>query len=305
MPIKRLNPVFLVFIFNLTTLILKIIAYLTSVSSAVLSDMLNDLADTIGSSLLLLGVYFIKRGVRNRLYYPFGISRATYIFGLISVSVIGGVLFAIAFSQGMSTLVYRRDPIPSPISLKSVTISLIVNIVATSYTIAYYRAYRKTDPSVLGSFIDSFTDTLGNIIVIAALMIKSYLIDGIGSLLIAGVLLISSITIGYRYFLLLIGRSPPKEDLLRILNAILTTPGVYDVNELKSIMLTEDEYIVIAEVEIDHDMRVTMTEKVSQEIENRVRAAVPKVRFFAVEFVARRNEPATYRKLFELIRKER
>jgi divalent metal cation (Fe/Co/Zn/Cd) transporter len=68
-------------------------------------------------------------------------------------------------------------------------------------------------------------------------------------------------------------------------------------------MLTENDYIVIAEVEVEDSLSLAKMEELSREIENRVKKAVPEVRFFAVEFVARRNEPPTYRRLLDLIGK--
>lgn len=300
---KELNPIFLVFSVNLSTLILKIVAYFNSNSASVISDLLNDTADAIGSTLLLLGVYLMNRRVKNKVYYPFGISRAIYVFGLISVSVIGGVLFTIAVIRGLETLIQRIPVVSSSLSITAMVISLIINLILTIYTSYYYLSEKKKDPSIIGSLIDTLTDTLGNGVVVIALYTKSYVIDGFGSLFISIVLLVSAISIGYRYFILLIGRSPPKDDLLRIINAIITTPGVYDVNELRAVMLTENEYLVIAEIEIEGNLSVSMTEKLSVEIEERVKRAVPEVKFLASEFVARRDEPATYKRLLELIKK--
>lgn len=302
MLIKKLNPVFLVFSSNLATLALKIVAYLNSKSAAVLSDLLNDTADFIGSLSLILGIYLMKRGVKNRIYYPFGISRAVYVFGLISVSVIGGILFTIAIIKGINTLVGKGPVVSTRLSMISLASSQAINTGLAIYSYHYY-VHHKRDPSVIGSLVDSLTDALGNLAALLALITKSYYIDGVGSLFISFVLLASSISIGYRYFLMLIGRSPPKEDLLRIINTIVTTPGVYDVNELRAVMVTESEYMVLAEVEIEKDMSLTDMEKLSKEIENRVKMAVPEVKFFAVKFVARRDEPATYRRLLELIKR--
>jgi len=297
-----LNPIYIVFSTNLVTLALKIIAYFNSTSAAVFSDLLNDTADAIGSLLLVLGLYLARRKVKNQIYYPFGISRAIYVFGLISVSVIGGVLFTIAFLRGIGTLFEGYPVISTGTSIISMIASLVINLALTMYSFYYFYTHRR-DPSIVGSLVDSLTDTLGNIAAVLALVTRSYVVDGVGSLFISAVLLISAISVGYRYFILLIGRSPPKEDMLRILNTIINTPGVYDVNELRAIMLTENDYIVIAEVEVEDSLSLADMEKLSREIEARVKKAVPEVRFFAVEFVARRDEPPTFRRLLDLIGK--
>lgn len=295
-----MNPIYVVFSANLATLALKIIAYLNSTSAAVFSDLLNDVADAIGSFLLVLGLYLASRRVRNQIYYPFGISRAVYVFGLISVSVIGGVLFTIAFLRGLATLFEGYPVISTGTSMVTMSTSLLINTALTAYSFYYYRTHRR-DPSVIGSLLDSFIDTLGNAVAILALVTRSYMVDGAGSIFISAVLLVSAVSVGYRYFILLIGRSPPRGDMLRILNTIINTPGVYDVNELRAVMLTENDYIVIAEVEVEDSLSLAKMEELSREIENRVKKAVPEVRFFAVELVARRNEPPTYRRLLDLI----
>lgn len=298
-----MNPIFAVFFGNLATLVLKVLAFLNSNSAAVVSDLLNDVADTIGSLLLVVGLLLSRRKVKNRLLYPFGVSRALYVFGLISVSVIGGVLFTLAVMRGVSTLVNRTPVVSSRVSVTALVLSVGVNSALVAYSAKqYFEFYR--DPATVSSLIDSATDTLGTGFALLALYTRNAYVDGVGSLLNALVLLISALTLGYRYFLLLIGRSPPKEDLLRILNAILSTPGVYDVNELKAIMLTERDYLVLTEVEIESDVSVAAMERISREIESRVRRAVPEARHVVIEFVSRRSEPPTYKKLLDIIKSE-
>lgn len=298
-----LHPIVTAFIINFATLSLKILGFVDTRSSTLFADVLNDLGDCIGLLFLFLGLYLSKRR-KSSIAYPFGMSRAIYVFGLISISIVGGILFAISLISSLATLASSMRVIESKgMAIIFVFPALTLNVINMIYSTISFKHKKHSDPATLGAFVDGLTDLIGSIAAVIAIVLLNTFIDGIGSMIVSIVLLVSSISLGYRYFIILIGRAPPKEELIKILNTVISTPGVLDVNELRAIMLTENEYLVILEVETDIDIDIKSLEIISQNIESEVRKAVNKAKYVVVECVPKRREPPTYRKILDEIRR--
>uniref|UniRef100_A0A7C2VB39 Cation diffusion facilitator family transporter n=1 Tax=Ignisphaera aggregans TaxID=334771 RepID=A0A7C2VB39_9CREN len=285
------------FILNLATLVLKVFAYRDVASTALFADILNDITDCIGLFLLILGLY-LSRKKTNNILYPFGLSRAMYVFGLISMSIFGGVLFTISFTASLTDLRYPPGPLDTATyGIAFVLSALVINGLNFALGLYSYLTARKADPATVGMIVDGSTDFLATFLALIAIVSLNDLIDDIGGIVVSVILLISVVSVSYRYFLILIGRAPPKHELIKILNVVLAIPGIVDINELKALMITEDEYLVILEVEANEDVDVGDLEEMSQKIEQAIKRAVPKVKHVVIEFVPRRKEPPTYRKL--------
>jgi len=56
-------------------------------------------------------------------------------------------------------------------------------------------------------------------------------------------------------------------------------------------MITEDEYMLILEVEVDKDMEVEDVEKLSMKIEEEIKKVEPRFKHVIIEFVGERPEP--------------
>ncbi|MEM1541450.1 MAG: cation diffusion facilitator family transporter [Ignisphaera sp.] len=294
-----MHVVYISFSVNLATLTFKILGFIDTHSISLFADVLNDLGDCIGLGFLIFGLILSKKK-RSSIAYPFGMSRALYVFSLISISIIGGFLFSISFIKSIEVLLH--DGILSS-SSKAIVFALIALILNSFNMMISIASKNDFDPVTTGTFVDSMVDFFGSIIAFTSVVTANNFVDGIGGVIVSIILLISSIVLGYRYFLVLIGRAPPKEELLKILNTVLFIPNVADVNELKAIMLTENEYLVVLEVEINENIEVEDLETVSKIVENEIRKAIHKVKHVVVEFVSRKREPPTYRRIIEEINK--
>lgn len=300
-----MHPILIAFSINTLTLILKVLGYIDTKSVALFADILNDLGDCIGLALLILGLY-ISRKKKSSIAYPFGMSRAVYVFGLISISIIGGVLFSISLVNTLNTMFFtERADIPTSKGIARLFVlpALVLNGVGMLYSFNSFLNKGRNDPASIGAVVDSVTDFTAGVFAFVAVHTLNKTWDSVGGIVVSTILLVSAVTIGYRYFIVLIGRAPPKHELLKMLNAALSVPGVLDVNELRAVMITEDEYLVILEVEVKEDIEVEDAESISMRIENEVRRAIPKVKHVVVEIVPRKLEPPTYKRILEEIRR--
>ncbi|MEM0027171.1 MAG: cation diffusion facilitator family transporter [Ignisphaera sp.] len=293
-----MHHIYASFVINAATLILKVIGFIGTNSASLIADIINDCGDTIGLGLIIFGVIIANRK-KNTIAYPFGMSRALYVIGLISVSIIGGFLFATSFINSIYAFTSHRAINSNPRSITLVLIALILN---SSNIMFIFKARKGFDIATAVTLLDGFADISGNLIAFISIATANPIIDSIGSFIITIIVLMSSIAVGYRYYLMLIGRAPPKEEMLKMVNAALSVPGVLDVNELRAVMLTEDEYLVILEVEVGEDTKIKDIEAFNRQIEMKIRKAVPRAKHVVIEFVSKRKEPPTYRKIIEEIK---
>ena len=74
---------------------------------------------------------------------------------------------------------------------------------------------------------------------------------------------------------LITGRALPDDDLERLRAAVLAMPEVEAVNQLAAIYSGDAEVLVDADLDLAEDLNTTRIEAVLDDLEARVRAAVP------------------------------
>lgn len=283
---------------NVMSAFLKFISVMGTNATSVFIDMLNDVGDVVGLGLLLIGLSFEKR--KSNIMYPFGGRRALYIMGLISVMIFSGLIFAVAIYKIMSVLSESVIITVKPYSLIVFILAFVVNVVGLIIVFINVESKRR-DPALTGGLIDSISDTSGSALALSTLITKIPILDVIGSVILSGVILISAISIGYRYFQVLLGRAPDKQILKKVIDKILEIPEIRDVNVFHASMITEDEFMLILEVEVDKDMEVEDAERLSIRIENEVRKLDPRFKYVIIEFVGEKPGPKTYREIIDEI----
>lgn len=294
-----MHPIELLFMINFASAVLKAISVTGNNATSVYIDMLNDIGDVFGLGLLLLGLSFEKK--RSSIMYPYGKRRALYILGLISMSIFSGLIFAVAVMKTVSLLQGSSVIYAHAYSIYTFIVAFVLNLIGLILLVYLRIKNNLEDPSIIPGLLDSISDSSGSAIALSSIVFLHSLLDVVGSLVLSLVILISAITIGYRYFQILIGRAPPRHILKKVLERILSISDVRDVNIFNAFMITEDEYMLILEVEVDSDRSVEELEKLNIIIENEVKKIDPRFKHVIVEFVAERREPKTYGKLLHEI----
>ncbi|MEM0000218.1 MAG: cation diffusion facilitator family transporter [Desulfurococcaceae archaeon] len=293
-----MHPVALLFIINLTSAILKIISVTGTTATSVFVDMLNDVGDAVGLGLLLLGLSYERR--KSDIVYPYGTRRALYVLSLITISIISGSIFTIALFKVVNVLRAHEGMV---VSLQSIYAFMPAFLLNVGGLLVVYLSMRtgNSDPALEGGLLDSMSDVAGSALALSSLILASEFLDIMGSLVLSCVILISAISVGYRYFQVLIGKAPPRQVLRRVLERLLNMGEIRDVNVFNATMITEDEYMLALEVEVDKHLDVEDLERLSGKIEEEVKKIEPRFRHVIVEFVAEKHEPKTYKRLLHEI----
>jgi len=289
-----LNIVWEMFLVNSISVVFKVLSVTGTDSASVFVDMLNDIGDIVGLGLILLG---LKLGGKSKsIFYPYGTRRALYVLGLIAISIFSGVIFATGMYRVMEVLLGEYEVHSTREAQVFFTVAFTINTLSL-FTV--YRAIKRNsvNPAVEGTLLDAVSDFFGSILALLVIFTANPLLDAIGGLIVLVVILVSAFSIGYKYYQILVGRSPHRSVLKRVLTSVLSLPEVRDVNVFNAVMITEDEYMLILEVEVDRDLDVEDLEALSTKIENTVKSIEPGFKHVIVEFVAERREPKTYKEI--------
>lgn len=286
------------FTLNLVSLILKLASAANATSVAVNAEFLHSLGDTIGSGLLVLGLSVSKKSPSMR--YPFGFGRAIYVFGLITSAILGGFLFAITSISGIQQLTLLNEVSSSTLSVASLTTALILDLAVLSWSLVESRKMPR-DPASRGTLVENLADAVGEFAALISLITSNPRIDGIGALVVSAILLSSSILLSYRYFEVLVGKSAPKNVVGRAVKIALSEPRIIDVNDVKSLFIGPEEYLIVLQVEVPETTSVEEIDDIRKELNERIREGLPEIKHVIIEFQRPTSPSMSFKKILKEI----
>jgi cation diffusion facilitator family transporter len=275
----------------------KFVAAYLSGSAAMLAEGVHSLADTSNQGLLLLGMGLALRSDPRR--YPLGRAKESYFWAFVVALMLFSLGGAFAIYEGIHKLRDLGHEPGSPIvSLVVLVVSLAIE--GASFFVAM-REFNKTrhgrsfraalfegrDPTIPVVVLEDAGAVLGLLVALVAVTLTwvtgSGVYDGIGSLLI-GVLLCSvGIMLAFETHGLLIGEGATPETREKALAAAEGTPGVEAVTQILTMHLGPNTILLALKVRFARKSRVEDVERITNQIEERVLAAVPEMKKIFVE----------------------
>lgn len=274
----------------------KFIAFLISGSSSMLAESVHSLADTGNQGLLLLGGKRAKKAPTPA--HPFGFGRERYVWAFV-VSII-------LFSLGGLFAVYEGvHKIQHPEPLSVVWLPIVVLLVAIgleSYslrTALKESKHLRTDISVL-QFVRRakspelpvvLLEDIGALIglVLALLGVSMTIVtgnpvwDGIGTVGIGVLLVVIAIVLAVETQSLLVGEGATEEDTEKIRVAVIAGDDIDSIIHMKTLYLGPDELLVAMKVAVAPTASAADVAAAIDNVERRVRAAVPVARVLYIE----------------------
>jgi len=271
---------------NVVVALTKIAAAILTGSSAMTSEALHSLVDSMNEVLLLYGQHRAARPPDRS--HPLGHGRELYFWSFIVALLIFAVGAGISIFQGVAQIRQRH-------AIQDVLVSYIVLALAfifegISWTVAFrqFRARPAQEQSLFESFRRSkdppaflvlFEDSaalIGLLIAAAGIYASSALhmpvFDGIASVLIGLVLGSIAILLARESKSLLIGETASHELSESIRTIAARDPAVSRVNGLISAQLAPDQILVALSLEFADQLRVPEIEEHVLEIERSIRA---------------------------------
>jgi len=290
---------------NLGIAVAKLIGFALTRSSSMLAEGVHSLADTGNQLLLLLG------GRRAQLApneaHPFGYGRERYFWAFVVSIVLFTLGSAFAIFEGVEKLLH-----PHQVDSPAVAIAiLLVAVVLEGFS--FRTAVRESDPLRQGASWPQFIRrakipelpvllledsgalvglTIALVCLGLTMVTGSAVWDGLGSTLIGLLLGVIAAVLATEMKSLLIGESASADDQKAIEAAITGAPSVLAVIHLRTEHLGPEELLVGAKVDFDPTLSFAALATAIDEVERRIRSAVPAARVIYIEpDVARPAEP--------------
>lgn len=271
---------------NLAIAVVKFGAAAITGSSAMLSEAVHSLVDTINELLLLYGLK--RAGKPADASHPLGYGRELYFWSFIVALLVFALGAGISLYEGIAHLL---NPVPMDHPLLNYAVlgaSFACEAVswrvafgafrATKGQLGYFGAFRASkDP---GMFVVLFEDSaalLGLMIatvgITSALLLDLPQLDGVASIGISLVLGVSSILLARETKELLMGeaaRPHVRESILRIAG---NDPDILGVNGVLTVQMGPSQVVAALSAEFKDDLNTTQIEQCVARIEEAIRKA--------------------------------
>lgn len=287
------------FLANLGIAIAKFIAWALSGSASMLAEAIHSVADSCNQLLLMLGGRKAKRTADRE--HPFGYGRERYVYAFV-VSIIlfsVGGLFAIYEAIDKLTHPHALDPVWwwLPLVVLVIAIGLESFSLRTAVKesnklrqpgqswISFVRRSKAPElPVVLLEDVGALTGLVFALLGVGLTVITgNSVFDALGTLAIGVLLVLIAVILGVETKSLLVGEGANQKDLDLIMDAIVACPDVEKLIHLKTLYLGPDELLVAAKIALTSDKTVREAADDINEIERRIREAVPVARVIYIE----------------------
>lgn len=275
---------------NLAIAAVKFVAATITGSSAMLSEGIHSLVDTTNELLLLYG---IKRAARPAdTNHPFGHGRELYFWSFIVAVQVLVVGAAVAGYEGVNHLLFPQ-PIRNPL-INYIVLGASFAFESVSWWFglkafraakgqqSYADAFRSSkDPTTFIVLFEDSAALLGLLIAAAGIAAAEWFdaprFDGIASIGIALVLLVSSLLLARETKALLIGETAHAHLRHAILRVAGVDPGVRCANGVLAVQLGPNQVVAALSLEFHEKLSTREIERCVDRIEQAICAAFPDV----------------------------
>jgi cation diffusion facilitator family transporter len=278
---------------NLAIALAKLAGGLLAGSSAMLSEAAHSGADTMNQIFLLASLRFSRR--EPDVEHPFGYGKERFFWSFMAAVTIfvSGAVFS-AF-QGIERIMASGSEKESfGIAYAVLGFSLVAECVSLARAIRQTRAEagesergqveyvrRSRDPTTKTVLFEDTAAVAGVLLalggVAASQVTGNPAWDGVASLAIAVLLAGVAFGLGHQTYELLIGQAADPEERTAIEAVLDDHPGVVAAGDLFTMVLAPDRLLVAAHVDVADECSGDDVERMTGEIEQRLREEVPTV----------------------------
>lgn len=275
---------------NLAIAAAKFTAAGLSGSSAMLSEGVHSLVDSINELLLLYGLHRADQAPDT--LHPFGHGRELYFWSFIVALLVFAAGAGISAYEGIQHI---RDPQPATRHLLSYSVLGISMVFEGASwwvalrefrrnkgTLGYFEAFRRSkDPATFTVLLEDSAALLGLGIafigLLAAQLLEMPVLDGIASLLIAAVLALTAFLLARETKGLLIGEPAHPAVAQRILALAGTDQDLRRANGVTTLQMGPEQVVAMLSAEFEDDRTTPQIEACITRIEAAVKREHPEL----------------------------
>ena len=282
---------------NLGIALTKFVAFVLTGSSSMLAEASHSVADSGNQGLLLVGGKRARRDATPA--HPFGYGRERYLYAFIVSVVLFSVGGLFAIYEGFHKV---RDPhgidewqwVPVAVLLVAIgleSFSFRTAIVESNHTRgaeSWWSFVRHAKaPELPVVLLEDFAALLGLLFALIGvgmtLLTGNGVWDGVGTLMIGGLLVVVAVFLSVETRSLLLGESATPEAVRRIEAALLAEPSVQRIIHMRTLHLGPEELLVAAKIAVAGDDTASSVARAIDGAEGRIRAAEPMARVIYLE----------------------
>ncbi|MEO6800951.1 MAG: cation diffusion facilitator family transporter [Rhodanobacter sp.] len=275
---------------NLVIAIAKFVAAWLSGSSAMLSEGVHSLVDTVNELLLLYGLRRARMPPDRT--HPFGHGRELYFWSFIVALLVLSMGAGVSFYEGVMHI-RRPEPIERPL-INYLVLAVSFVFEGTSWYVAlrefrarkgrlgYFEAFRLSkDPATFTVLLEDSAALLGLLVALAGLigaqLLDQPMLDGAASIGIAGVLTVSAMLLARETKGLLIGETAHPVVSDAILAVAAADDGVRCANGVLTVQMGPNQVVAALSAEFEDALTTPEIEACINRIEEQARRAHPEI----------------------------
>ena len=276
---------------NLAIAATKFGASLWTGSSAMMSEAVHSTVDTGNQGLLLYGINRAARPPSRQ--HPFGHGMELYFWAFVVALLIFALGGAVSIYEGA-----RKIQSPEPIEdawINFLVLGASILFESLSFRVALreirqsdpnrklWAAIRASkDPSVFAVLLEDSAALVGLVIALAGLALAYWLelpvLDGVSSIAIGCVLVVTAVFLSYETRSLLIGESASGQVLEDVRALVNADPSVTAIDEILSLQLGPHNILLAMTIDFRDELPGTEVETAARELIARVERSHPEIK---------------------------
>ena len=275
---------------NLLVAVTKLLAALSTGSSAMMSEAVHSIVDSGNEVLLLYGLHRAAR--RPDAHHPLGYGRELYFWSFVVALLIFALGAGVSIYEGVAHI-RHPEPISHP-AINYIVLALAFVFEGASWVVSwrqfkaakgalgYYEAVRRSkDPPSFMVFFEDSAALAGILIAasgtFAAVQLRQPLCDGLASILIGVVLGAIALLLARESKSLLIGEHADTELGDSILRVAGAERSITRANGVLTMQLAPDQIVAALSLDFEDHLTAAQVEDAVIDIERKVRESHPQV----------------------------
>ena len=249
---------------------LKLGGYFVTGFMVLLADALHTLTDIILSGFLLLALVFSERKADE-----------THMFGYGRAQNIAALAAATFFLSSTSLTLYEQalpkffDPnVVSTYQHAGIGLFVVLlSMFFVSFSLFQMFFRKKSGAATRAQLLELVNDELALVMVLFGIIftLMGYpLADPLASVIIASIITINAIRLFKENMCFLLGKSPGKEYLEKLVNFIENVDGVMNVSNVKAEYIGPDQVFASLTIFIEHGIPIEKAEKIIDSVEKKI-----------------------------------
>lgn len=275
---------------NLAIALVKFIAAYITNSSAMLSEAIHSVVDTLNEVLLLYGMKKSLQPANSR--HPFGYGRELYFWAFIVALLVFALGAIVSIYQGIHHI-YHPEAMSNPM-INYIVLGIAILCEGASWFVAlkafrkvkgkqgYFEAFRRSkDPTTFTVLFEDTAALIGLFIALIGIYLSHALnmpmLDGLASVLIGVVLAISAILLARETKGLLTGETADPQLRHNVLNVAELDPAVHSANGVLTEQMGAHQVIASLSLEFKDNLTSDEIEACVNRIEAQIKQLHPEI----------------------------